>query len=533
MNKFKYGSIKPDKIIYADKEVDYHREVDSVIEVQRHALSVTIVNGTCEAPTSILETETITLTIIPNEHYLLPETVTVVGATYDYDNTTGIVTITNATNSVSVEATCLGTPYSITATITGGTATGDEVIRFGSTAAVTIVPNENYLLPEDITVTGAQYAYNDETGVVSLSEPTSNVTIEATCPMGATILGVSGEGRSDGVLTRTDQAIGLSFSINSSTGAIASDFDNVFPYKDITEVTDTSGNVFVRIPKHYTKYTYDSDTGQMTTRISNVQLDGYILNPCFHDDAGNETDYVCVGKYTAGGDSSLAISKTNEAPLVNITHATMRTACTANGTNYGMLDYWTWRMLQDLFKIEFATTDSQIIMRGRVDTNSASNTGTCDAIGVNKSGWDLTSMCMTYRGIENLYGNIFQWCDGMLFDNHKILVCYDPTKYSSNVSSTDYVEVGYKINENSSAGYPVSRGYDSDNPIVWESLDTTGGSASKYWFDYCMGGTSPCPGVGGRWNDGTGAGLWCMYAYSAGSAAPSVGGRLIYRGSPA
>lgn len=70
--------------------------------------------------------------------------------------------------------------YTITATITNGTATGDDHILFDD-ATVTITANATYVLPSAITVTGATYDYNSTTGVITLSDPTENVTITAEC----------------------------------------------------------------------------------------------------------------------------------------------------------------------------------------------------------------------------------------------------------------------------------------------------------------------------------------------------------------
>ena len=47
---------------------------------------------------------------------------------------------------------------------------------------VTLVPNTNYLLPETVTVTGASYDYSQTTGIITLSNPTGNISITASCP---------------------------------------------------------------------------------------------------------------------------------------------------------------------------------------------------------------------------------------------------------------------------------------------------------------------------------------------------------------
>ena len=77
------------------------------------------------------------------------------------------------------------TEYTITKTIINGSASGDTNIWSEETAQVTITPDENYNLPSTITVINANNTYNNESGVVSLSNATGNVTISATCESAA------------------------------------------------------------------------------------------------------------------------------------------------------------------------------------------------------------------------------------------------------------------------------------------------------------------------------------------------------------
>lgn len=78
-----------------------------------------------------------------------------------YENTTGEVT------------------YNITTTVMNGTYSGDTTIT--DTATVTITANTGYTLPDSVTVTGASQTWNKETGMLTLTNPTGNVTVEAVC----------------------------------------------------------------------------------------------------------------------------------------------------------------------------------------------------------------------------------------------------------------------------------------------------------------------------------------------------------------
>ncbi len=348
----------------------------------------------------------------------------------------------------------------------------------------------------------------------------------------AKIYGVSGEINSESLLTRTGDAVDMGYTLHTTEGLIESDFDNAEIYKDIHEYTDSKGNVFVSIPKHYVRYTWNDAAKTLKTEISKYKYDGFVLYPCFRLDSGIEIDSIKVGKYDATGTSERATSVSGAAPLGNITIDDMRTACQANNgngvTTYQQLDIWTWVMIQDLFKIEFATTNSQAVMRGRVDAGSLANSGACDEIGENKSGWDLTSMVMTYRGIENLYGNTNQWLDGINLSSYNAFVCYKTASYSSGVTTGDYTAVNYALATGS--GNADQIGFDPNHPFVHLPVHYNGTDydVGGYYNDYSnLGGAVMY--VGGNYRYGSNAGLFVTYSYSASDTHSRIGGRLLLK----
>lgn len=346
------------------------------------------------------------------------------------------------------------------------------------------------------------------------------------------IYGVEGEINQESLLTRTDDAVDMTYTIHTTEGLIDSDFDSADIYKNIREYTDARGNVFVSIPKHYVKYTWNESNNTLKTQISSYKYPGFILYPCFRLDSGIEIDSIKVGKYDCGGTSERATSVSGVAPLGNITIDDMRTACKANNTSavrtYQQLDIWTWVMIQDLFKVEFATTNSQAVMRGRVDDGSLANSGSCDEIGVNKSGWNLTTHVMTYRGIENLYGNTNQWLDGINLLSYQAYVCYKTASYHSEVTTGDYSVVDYHLATGS--GNADQIGFDPNNPFVRLAVHYNG-------TDYDVGGyyndSSAFGGavmyVGGGYNDGSNAGLFKVGSASASITYSNFGGRLLLK----
>jgi prepilin-type N-terminal cleavage/methylation domain-containing protein len=157
-----------------------------------------------------------------------------------------------------------------------------------------------------------------------------------------------------GVYTRTDNAVGKTFT-NNSNGTITSDFDTLQIYKEMTEETDSYGNVFIKIPKFYIKKTVNSDNTIWKYQISKEKKDNnYYLPACFVDeDTGVVYPYILVSKYNASlsTDGLKLESKSGKIPLVSKTISQFRTLATANGAGYQLLDVHTMDVLQTLFYI--------------------------------------------------------------------------------------------------------------------------------------------------------------------------------------
>lgn len=338
----------------------------------------------------------------------------------------------------------------------------------------------------------------------------------------AKIYGVDKVGSSDpSALTRTDDAVGLTVTVDTST--IASDFDRCYPWSDMQEVTDEYGNVFIKIPKFYAKITKNAD-GTFKHQISGVRYEGFTT--LFVDGEGNELDYVLVGKYEGSGSSSRVYSKSGATVLVNITIDNFRAGCEANGDGYQQYDFLIDLIIKELWLVEMKTTNSQSIMYGYANGNSAAvATGRTDAVKT-PSGSEESNIdgkhAMKYRGIENLWGNTYTWCDGISFSSEKVYICTDPKSYAGGNTAAPYI---YQGDRPTSGGYVKTVAPLDRNPLI-QYVTAVGGSSSTYFCDYSYSGGSVLY-VGGYWNYTTSAGLWYWYGrYDASSSFSSVGGRL-------
>lgn len=334
--------------------------------------------------------------------------------------------------------------------------------------------------------------------------------------------GVSGLGNSSPTLTRTFDNVGKGYSIDADLGQITTDFDDIFNF----ETVEVDGNTMVKIPKMYKRFDTIEDNQITAFTICNARkTDDYSIYPCFLDESGNELDYILISKGKATGTSSKATCVKGSAPLVNVTRAQMRTAARANGDGWQQFDWMIRQLIIDLFCVVFATTDSQSIFLGRTTGwSSAATVGNTWDIPT-PCGWNLSTMQNKFFGIEDIFGNVYDWVDGVVFSGSTIYSTKTPSLFSD--STSNMVNSGTRA---TSDGYVSKLSYNTNQKFL-NYPTAASGSTSTYYCDYSWYSSSGTAlSVGGSWSYGSRAGLWS--ALGNGSASDSysgIGGRLTYR----
>lgn len=136
---------------------------------------------------------------------------------------------------------------------------------------------------------------------------------------------------------------------------------------------------------------------------------------------------------------------------------------------------------------------------------------------------------MKYRGVENLWGNVWTIMSDVIIGNYKPYICYDCTKFATSATD-DYTELGYTLA--TTAGWAKEMGSDSNHPSVRLPV-TVGGGSTTYYCDYYNIAAGACKELlfGGSLYGGGNAGLFSWYGYYAVSAAGwYIGSRLSTSG---
>ena len=367
-------------------------------------------------------------------------------------------------------------------------------------------------------------------------------------PIAAKVYGVRRDiDSSSSAWERIGASVNLVANAQIGETAVQNDFDNIYPWSDIisynykydsstgnvTEIMygedgfafdGTNGEVLTRIPEfYYNRYQQTEDDGKTYeyVLISPEYIDGYYKSEAFS-----------VGRYTISGAANDVHSKSGVQPLTNVTITDFRNYIrntVALGDDFGQMDYHYF-ILQLLYLVEYADYNSQAKLgQGNVNNTVAITSGECNTLGMKSGtyGDNDKKHSVTYRGIEDIFGNVWQYVDGINIKEYVTYICTDQTQYAVDTFTGCYKPVGY-TNLNMTQGYPSKLGYDADNPLVATPI-ASGGSDSTYISNYYWSG----PGnrtvlVGGGWLNTSQDGLWLWNVINASSHInTTVGARLL------
>ena len=348
-----------------------------------------------------------------------------------------------------------------------GSVTGSGNYTVGTEVTLTATTNLPHAEFVNWTINGAEVS-TDNPFVYTTTD--SAITIVGNFTSGSPILGVSGLYNSFPVLQRTDDAVGMSYSINSENGEVTSDFDDVFPFSDFVEETDNDGNVFVSVPSMWFRI---GTSGNVITDIAVSEQKGV-------GDNWYQTKAFKYGKYGASGTASILMSKSGQQRLYSLTREDARTRAMAVGTGYHQRDLYASTVLSFLWLIEFATKNSQSIMRG---CQYGVATGGTNAIAT-PSGYNITTDQMKWHGIEDFIGNGYEFEDGITGNGVAGSTQYvsdDYTLYDDYDEGTAMTALSF--NSPSTQGQCLAAlGWDANNPFLIQPYETVENSNYDTYF---------------------------------------------------
>lgn len=297
------------------------------------------------------------------------------------------------------------------------------------------------------------------------------------------------------------------------------DPDDFSKFADGTDADITSGDagdVMIEIPKTGVKITTSGNT--LTVQITdNPNAEGFSYLAHTRENEGDRNK-VYIGAFLASNVSSKLRSLSGKTPIeTSLTE--MRTLAQANGSGYEQIAFYQLTLLQCLFLIKYKNRDSQTALgRGLVDANGYLPTGGTLTKGMDYGETTGTKQ-MKFLGIEDFWGNYWQWLDGLVSssDYHALTAT---TNF--NDDGTGYKDLGKLFNSHTYGYMKTPQGTNDLGFIVKSS----GGSSTTYFADYSDfdGGCVAC--FGGIYAYGSSAGAF--YLIVSGFPGDEYGGRLMY-----
>lgn len=314
---------------------------------------------------------------------------------------------------------------------------------------------------------------------------------------------------------------------NDGTAAKMNPINSAF-FTDGTTVDHTKGHTMWYSPDLY--YLVTTENGLPIVWTSLIPI------------GGKKAPAMCNGAYKGNVTSSALVSKPNLVPTGSLSISAFWTAAQVNGKDWGLSNYSHRKKIVMQFLAEYGNTSIQAVLGVGLDGTGSDydksrniQTGKTISLGdasgaVNTlDSASTTVQCISYRGLENIYGQIWEFAQGIL-SNAETVYIWDGNKMANDKPP---VGVDYRTQTRlttASAQYVNTMQLGEHFDIIPKTL---GGGNTNRWAD---GHWSAIVGevwlFGGVASRGSICGLSASDAGDVFSAAaPSVGARLAYYGT--
>lgn len=317
----------------------------------------------------------------------------------------------------------------------------------------------------------------------------------------------------------------------------------------------------------------------MNYYVSSKPKTGFKLHPAFFDENGNEVEYILLSAYEGSiYDTSANAYLMNDEQVMDASadkFCSIAGVKPASGLTQSLTRQNIEQMAQnrgtgwhcDLIKAESANQLLMIIEMGMMNLqtaigqgvvnildNSAYNcsslTGSTAALGdttgqatqtINTKGdvstTETTSgkVSITYRGLENPWGNIWKVMEGInIYGNGNMsagqpFIC-DDFNFADSKNNDNYIGAGFTITN--ANGFVSAMGYSSNCDWLFIASECLGNSSLPVG-DYIFGLQNlngyRIAQLGGRWDDGSSVGAFYLNSYSGNNIRNrALSGRLLY-----
>ena len=332
----------------------------------------------------------------------------------------------------------------------------------------------------------------------------------------------------------------------------------------------TPVQVMVEQPKFYYKVTplkLDAIVGgkgfhlrKARYYVSDYEIAGYKLHPTFlingqikdfiypsafegsiYDTSANA--YLLADEQVADFNADKMCSIANAKPMSGLTQlltrANARKLANNRGSGWQQQFAHTISASQLLFMIEYASFNSQtaiglgVVSKASGTGNESENTGATSSLG-NASGMASGTnglVSVTYRGEENLWGNIWKFIDGInIYGYSQNLAYISNYGLADNIGTAPYTDVGFTLAKTN--GYISAFGYSTDCDFMFlpsETLGTSSLPVGDFFYQSNVSNSWLIARLGGTWATSDASGGFCWIVNTDSSyRSLNVGARLVF-----
>lgn len=287
---------------------------------------------------------------------------------------------------------------------------------------------------------------------------------------------------------------------------------------DIT--SGNAGDVMIAFPRRGIKI---STSGNIVTVSMTDAPDDPEFKYYAHTRGSQRKDKFYLGAYKGYYDGSKLRSLSGKTPIASQTISAIRTYARNNGAGYDQSAFYQLVFRQVMYLLKYKSLNSQTALgRGYVDGNGgAINTG-----GTNIRGMDFGETTgkvqMKLFGLEDFWGNVYEWIDGLVTDsNRNLLIGTD----NFNESGAGYTNYGQGSTSKLTSWMKRPQGTTEKGFIIKED----GASETTYFCDYATLLSSRVSAFGGNWNAASAAGVFQLHVWDAiNSVFEVTASRLMY-----
>lgn len=301
--------------------------------------------------------------------------------------------------------------------------------------------------------------------------------------------------------------------------------DNFGQYEDGTTapITTLGKDVMICFPKRGIKLEYLDANTLSVSMTQEEGKEGYSY--LAHSYKSNPLDKFYLGAYKGYQSGNYLYSTSGQTPTGNVTIGNFRTSAQNRGTGYEQNGFFQLTFRQVMYLLKYKGQNAQIVIgRGYVDENySFHSTG-----GTNTRGMDWGESTgkdqMKLFGLEDFYGNAWEFIDGIYTDNKRRIFVADG---NFNDTGSGYTNAGTQAFSSDYGGY--LRYPNGFNLTGFTNGQQTFGTDSTFFCDYARVNASRLAIFGGDMSSGSFAGVFVLYVNrSASDASAYFGSRLMY-----